>query len=153
MRGFPQGIEWGVNIKLRNKDSRISFGKRFYIRKQSDIECLGGHLIIGDDVFLNKNCNIICREGIKIGNDCMFGENVSVYDHNHRINSIPFGKRSFSTDSISIGNNVWIGCNAFIGKGVTIGNNVVVGANEKIDFNIPSNTIYSKGEFKKLHID
>lgn len=151
--GFPKGIELGANIKLRNKNSKLSIGKHLYLRKQSDVECLGGLLEIGNDVFINKNCNFICREGISIGNDCMFGENVSIYDHNHKINVIPFGKRSFSTAPIEIGNNVWVGCNVFIGKGVSIGNNVVIGAHQKVNRDIESNSIYSDGGRKELIVD
>jgi len=102
-----------------------------------------GSVMIGYDVFFNSFCSINCLDSITIGDYCIFGENVKLYDHNHRFNqaNIPFKKQGFSTGAIIIGNNCWIGSNVTILKNVTIGDNVVVGAGCTIDQNIPSNSI------------
>lgn len=110
----------------------------------------GFHVVIGKGAkctikkaFFNNNCSINCLESITIGKDCLFGESVKLYDHNHIFSSIdePISSQGFKTKPIVIGNNVWIGSNCIILKGVTIGDNVVVGANCLIYKDIPSNSI------------
>lgn len=39
---------------------------------------------IGSDCFFNNDCSMAANGKIKIGNGCLFGENVKTYDHNHR---------------------------------------------------------------------
>lgn len=73
----------------------------------------------------------------------MFGENVKLYDHNHRFTDkqINFKDQGFKVGSIKIGDNCWIGSNVTILCNVSIGDNVVIGANCLIYKSIPSNTV------------
>ena len=73
----------------------------------------------------------------------MFGENVKIYDHNHRFNILnkTVKEQGYTKDSISIGNNCWIGSNVVILKGTKIGNNCVIGAGITLSGNIPDGTI------------
>ena len=81
-------------------------------------------------------------EEIVIGDDCIFGENVDIYDHNHRFAQRELiKKQGFSKGGVKIGRNCWIGSNAVILKGAEIGDNVVVGAGCIIDGKIPSDCI------------
>lgn len=100
-------------------------------------------LIIGKGVFFNNFCSINCCELIKIGNNCIFGENVKMYDHDHVFKNahLPFREQGFKSKPITIGNNCWIGSNVTILKGVEIGDNVVVGANVVLRRSIPSNSV------------
>ena len=100
-------------------------------------------LQIGHNVFFNNRCSISCRSHIQIGNDCLFGENVKLYDHNHnfRDSRSLIRKQGFRDGTIKIGNNVWIGSNATILNNVNIGDNVVIGAGCLIDRDIPANTL------------
>jgi acetyltransferase-like isoleucine patch superfamily enzyme len=41
---------------------------------------------IGNRVFFNNYCSVVAMDDIYIGDDCIFGENVKIYDHNHRFN-------------------------------------------------------------------
>ena len=99
---------------------------------------------------MNKNCNIVCRSEITIGDDCMFGESVSVYDHDHDISVVPFRKDRYVSQPVYIGNNVWIGCHAFVGKGVTIGDNVVIGAGSIVTKDIPGNSVFTNKWIKPI---
>ena len=38
--------------------------------------------IIGNHVFFNNDCSINCKDEIIIGNNCILGENVRIYDQN-----------------------------------------------------------------------
>jgi acetyltransferase-like isoleucine patch superfamily enzyme len=108
-----------------------------------------GHLIIEKNVFFNSGCSINCLHSIKIGANSQFGENVCLYDHNHRYSDLSryISDQGYSFGEIKIGSNTWIGSNVTILKGVEIGDNVVIGAGCIIHKSIPSNTIiYNKQE-------
>ena len=122
---------------------KLNLGKKIRIRKGVDIECFDGGIIdICDNFFINKNSSIICRYAIKIGDNCMIGEGVGIYDHDHsfRDGGKPFSEQGYIGAPIIIGDNVWIGHGAFIGKGVNIGDNVVIGAGAIITKDIPANS-------------
>ena len=102
-----------------------------------------GFLKIGNGVFFNSFCSINCLDNIIIGNNCVFGENVKIYDHNHKFSSglILIREQGYSTSPITVGNNCWIGSNVTILKGAKIGDNVVIGAGSTISEKIPSNSV------------
>lgn len=118
-------------------------GKHIHFRKNFLINIReNGKIKIGDNCFFNNYCSLNCLEYIDIGNDCIFGENVKIYDHNHRFNKTELiRKQGFKKDKIEIGNNCWIGSNVTILKGSKIGDGVVIGAGCVINENIESNSI------------
>lgn len=76
---------------------------------------------------MNNDVSINCGEKISIGDNCLFAENVKVYDHDHYFKYNDFIRnQGLKYKSIEIGNNVWVGSNITISKGVKIGNNVVI---------------------------
>lgn len=101
-------------------------------------------LEIGHNFFMNNFCSINCLESITIGNNTLFGENVKLYDHNHRYADAPEFKifhNEFNTGPIKIGDNCWLGSNVTVLKGVTIGNNCIIGAGCVIYKDVPPNTV------------
>ncbi len=107
----------------------------------------GGRIRLGENTFFNTNCSINSLCKVQIGANCLFGQNVSIYDHNHqfRNKSILIKDQGYTTAPVQIGNNCWIGSNVIILKGVTIGNNCVIGANCIIHNDIPDNSlVYSE---------
>ena len=62
----------------------VRFGRGVTFRKGFSMMVDGGDIVIGDHVFFNHNCSVTSREDIQIGENCIFGENVDIYDHNHR---------------------------------------------------------------------
>ncbi len=100
-------------------------------------------LKIEKNVFFNCGCSINCLFSIKIGNNSQFGENVCIYDHNHKYKDqiTLISDQGYSYGEISIGSNCWIGSNVTILKGVDIGDNVIIGAGCVIHKSIPSNMI------------
>lgn len=124
--------------------NRINIGKRVGILKGVNI-IVGkkGRLKIKSGCFFNNYCSINCLGNIVIDEDCIFGEGVKLYDHNHkyRNNDERIKEQGFTIGSINIGKNCWIGSNVVILNNVTIGDNVVIGANCLIYKSIPSNCI------------
>ena len=102
-----------------------------------------GIIKIGENVYFNNFCSINSLCSIEIGDDCIFGENVRVYDHNHKFSkkTEKIMKQGYSKGPIKIGSDCWIGSNVTILKGVNIGDNVIIGAGSIIDKDIPSNFI------------
>ncbi len=84
---------------------------------------------IGNSCFFNNYCSIAANNSVEIGDGCLFGENVKIYDHNHRFNKkMPIKEQGFSNGEVHIGQNCWIGSNVTILKGANIGDNCVIGA-------------------------
>lgn len=91
-------------------------------------------------------------DSILIGDDCIFGEGVKIYDHNHsyQIESVPISKQGYKTKKVKLGNNCWIGSNVVILSGVTIGDNVVIGAGSVVYKDISSNSLVKNTQIQKI---
>ncbi|MDR0920956.1 MAG: acyltransferase [Lactobacillales bacterium] len=125
--------------------------KNLNFRKRFQLTIDRGQVIFGRNVFFNNDCSIHSVGKINIGNDCIFGENVKIYDHNHIFKSKlePIRIQGLSHGNVEIGNNVWVGTNVVILSGSKIGSNVVVGAGNIISGIIPDNSIVKKGKIEK----
>ena len=84
---------------------------------------------------------ISCQKKIKIGEGCLFGPSVKIYDNNHKFSKNKGVSYEFKAESISIGDHCWIASNVVILKGTHIGKNCVIGANCVVSGIIPDNTI------------
>src|SRR5690554_1051340 len=124
-------------------DSKLIIAESCCFSPYGRIETLKQALIkIGSGVYFNRHCSIVAMEKIIIGENCLFGENVKIYDHNHRFKSDSLTKdQGYKTAQITIGSNVWVGSNVTILKGVTVGDNSVIGAGCVVNEHIPSNHI------------
>ena len=123
---------------------KLVLSQGVYSRKSLNIQISENGIIeIGNNTFFNNYCSLNSQKKIKIGSECLFGENVRIYDHNHIFDSIdiPIRIQGFSSDTVEIGDRCWIGSNVTILKGVSIGENSVIGANSLIYQNIPPNSI------------
>lgn len=128
--------------------NRFIFGDNLYVRSKFKLTIDDGEVLIRDNVFFNGDCSINCLSRVYIGNDCMFGEGVKLYDHNHgyKESNKLMREQKMSKASIRIGNNCWIGSNVTILKNIEIGDNTIIGANCVIYKSIPSNSIVKCGQ-------
>lgn len=122
-----------------SNSGKIAIGYKCGIESGSLIRSSGGSVKIGNNVYINRNCNIVSRERITLGDGTSLGPNVSIYDHDHSFGK--YKKGDYKTAPITIGKNVWIGAGVIILKGVTIGDGSVIGAGAIISRDIPANTI------------
>ncbi len=140
-----------ADIAIGNFGS-IKFGRKCVIDKGTLIRSSGGNIEIGESVYINRNCNIVSRKSIFLGNGVTIGPNVNIYDHDHIIGKNKINQ-AYCSESISIGENVWIGASVVILKGVSIGNDSIIGAGSIISKDIPSNTLaFSKNDIIKRSI-
>jgi len=132
----------GVRIIFSGTKPKLEIGS-VYLREYVKLNINGGKLIIGKNVFINSFSSINCQEKIVVGDNCLFGEGVRLYDHDHifTLDGNLTRRAGFKARPIEIGDNVWLGSNCIILKGVKIGDNSVVGANTVITKDIPKNTV------------
>ena len=99
----------------------------------------GNHIEVGENFYANVNCIMLDVGKITIGDNVLFGPNVSIYTAGHPIH--PESRKSGYEYGIpvTIGSNVWIGGSCVILPGVSIGNNVVIGAGSVVTKDIPDN--------------
>lgn len=140
-------------ISSASRNCRISIGHDFYARRRCSLVVEGGELAIGDNVFMNNSCSINCISRIIIGSDCLFGEGVRIYDHDHDFSGDGLIKDGgFRCSEVRIGNNVWLGSNVVVLRGSVIGDNVVVGANTVIRGRVPDNVIVVEKGSRELSV-
>lgn len=102
----------------------------------------GAKLNIGKNTYITR-ATISCLGEISIGENCILGEGMKIFDHNHQYIKNPFSvsKTEFNIGKVKMGNNVWTGANVVILKDVTIGDNVILGAGCVIHKDVPDNSI------------
>ena len=98
---------------------------------------------VGDHCFFNNYCTIAACTSITIGDGTIFGENVKIYDHNHRYADPvkPIKEQGYSVAPVIIGRHCWIASNVVILKGVTIGDNCVIGAGCIVYKDVPEGSV------------
>ncbi|MEZ9452522.1 acyltransferase [Vibrio splendidus] len=124
------------------KCGQLVAGKKVRARTGCIINVNEGKLLIGDNVFFNNDLSVNCRDSISIGSNCMFGESVKLYDHDHEIDlkSKVACHNKYVTSPINIGDNVWVGSNVIILKGVKIGSGSIISAGSIVSKDIPKNS-------------
>lgn len=130
-----------INFKLLF-GKKLQYGKSLFFRKRFHIKIENGFIQIGSFCFFNNDCSINSLNEIKIGNHCIFGENVKIYDHNHKFDSKGLiGEQGYKTSKITIGDNCWIGSNVVILSKANIGKNCVIGAGVIVNETIPDDSL------------
>lgn len=128
LRTYNNGV---INIRRNNE---IEFGCDIQVHSK-------GGLYIGKNTYMNRYCMISCHESIKIGEGCMFGPGVKIFDNNHKYDNINGVNSELNTAPIEIGNHCWIASDVVILKGVKIGDNCIIGAGCIIVDDVPANTL------------
>jgi len=143
--GWPVVFHWGVEIENSSTVTIGNFsniGKDTWIRSASNKACEG--VIIGTNVSIGRRCFISCADKISIGNNCVFGPNVTVVDNNHAYTDLskPISAQGISSPiPVSIGPDCWIGTNAVILPGSHIGKHCIIGANSVVSGKVPDYSV------------
>lgn len=98
----------------------------------------GFNIEVGQNFFCNYNCTILDVAKVRIGDNCLFAPNVSLFTAGHPIHPAMRNTLYEYGMEINIGNNVWIGGNTVVCPGVTIGDNCVIGAGSVVTKDIPA---------------
>ena len=109
----------------------VNYGARIEIFKNAKFSIAGGG-------FMNRNCQILCKESISIGKKTVIAADVTIMDSDFHNIILPEYK---VTKPVKIGDNCWIGNRAIILKGVTIGNGAIVAAGAVVTKDVPEKTL------------
>jgi maltose O-acetyltransferase len=131
-----------LNIEL-SKGSLLTISGNLILQKNVLIAVRKNAILnIGDNCFFNRNCSIICRDNINIENHCLFGENVKIYDNNHKIINNQVSKDLYDTKKLIIENNSWVANDCNILMGSNIKENSVIGAMSLVNKDLKDSGIY-----------
>jgi len=140
----------GDNVEINALSKQgVVFGNNVSILKNTIIECtgvlqnLGEGLIIGNNVGIAQNCFIQVRGKVLIGNNVIFGPNVSIFSENHVFDNpnLPISMQGVSRKGVIIENGVWLGTRVVILDGVTVGKNSIVAAGSIVTKDVAPFTI------------
>ena len=116
-------------------------GENCYIEPPLHSNFGGRHVFMGNNVYANYNLTLVDDGNIYIGDNVMFGPNVSLYTAGHPIHPVSRNSGYEYGLPITIGDNVWLGGNVVVTPGVTIGENTVIGAGSVVVKDIPANVV------------
>lgn len=139
IKGF-QDLRFNTELAV-NHQGHIEFGKWTTAFRNVTFSANGGTIKIGDHAFFNRNCILVSLDQIIIGNRCIFGPNVVIYDHDHRFNADGIIEGEFKKSPVIIEDHCWIGANVTILRGTHIGEGCVIGAGSVIKGDIPAHSI------------
>ncbi len=122
-------------------DMFAEIGDGCYIEPPFHANWGGRHVHFGKSVYANFNLTLVDDTHIYVGDNCMFGPNVTIATAGHPINPPLRSKGIQYNMPVHIGKNVWIGAGVVVVPGVTIGDNAVIGAGSVVTKDIPSNVV------------
>lgn len=146
-------IQYGNKLKVdgefrKRKDTQIiisekgkmQFGKGVLFQRNISLSSVEGTLTIGTGVAFNRNCIVVCRKQITIGDHVIFGPGVTIYDHDHIFSDdgiLP----GYRCGSVVIDDGCWIAANVTILRDTHIGEGCVIGAGTVVKGDIPPHSI------------
>ncbi len=134
------------------KPGQLKLGRNVCISKFGDVY-IGktAYLEIGNKVYFNIGLKLSCQNKIIIGNNCIFGPDVKIYDNDHKYEKYQgVNTTKHSLGEIVIGNNCWIAANVVILKDTIIGDNCVIGAGTVVKGSIPANSLVTSDRELKI---
>jgi acetyltransferase-like isoleucine patch superfamily enzyme len=119
----------------------ITCGRLFLRCKTIPVElgaAQNGSLVLGKRVFINTGATIVANHSIVVGDDCLIGDLVAIFDSDHHRME---PSRPTRMAPVRLGANVWVGRSATILPGVTIGDHAVIAAGSVVTGDVPAKTI------------
>ncbi len=134
-------------VELFSKLTGVEVDPSFRLFPPFYSEC-GKNIRVGKNVFINACCKFQDQGGIRIGDNCLIGHNVTLATLNHDFN--PDNRAAIYPKPVRIGNNVWIGSDSTILPGITIGDGAIIGAGSVVTKDVPANTIVAGNPARKM---
>jgi len=97
-----------------------------------------GSLVLGERVFINTGATVVANYSIVVGNDCLIGDLVAIFDSDYHPME-PSRPTRFAP--VCLGADVWVGRSATILPGVTIGDHAVIAAGSVVTGDVPAKTL------------
>lgn len=127
----------------------VSFGKRAIVAAWDIVTNNNSpEIIIGDNTTIGDDCFITASNSIKIGNNVLIAQKVTITDNSHGLmtnrdefNLHPSSRTVFSKGPVVIEDNVWISDKVTICPNVSIGRGAIIGANSVVTKDVPPYSI------------
>lgn len=135
----PSEIEKRIELL---KKMFASFGDGSWVEPPFHANWGGHHVHFGKSVYANVNLMCVDDTHIYVGDNTMFGPNVTLVTAGHPI--LPSLRNVHPLQynvPVHIGKNCWLGSNVVVLPGVSIGDNSVVAAGSIVTKNLPANII------------
>lgn len=116
-------------------------GEDCYIEPPLRANWGGKNVHFGNSVYANFNLTLVDDCDIFVGDNVMFGPNVTISAGTHPIHPNLRRKKAQYNVPIYIEDNVWIGAQSVVLPGVHIGANTVIGAGSVVTKSIPANVV------------
>ena len=116
-------------------------GEGCYIEPPLHANFGGKFVHFGKWIYANYNLTLVDDTHIYVGDDTMFGPNVTIATAGHPIAPELRCRGLQFNMPVHIGKNCWLGAGVIVMPGVTIGDNVVIGAGSVVTKDIPSNVV------------
>lgn len=126
---FAEGINWDLTVIFKHDGGYVEVGE--WTQAMGSIEVgVDSKVIIGKRLNISGISRLITEDGatIRIGDDCLFAENVSLraFDH-HPIYDLETRERINYARDITLGSDVWLGYGVTVAGGASIGHGSIVG--------------------------
>jgi len=130
-------VRSGSHITVSRR-SEVRFGVGCVLDHGFTLES-SGRIEVGDRTVFGHHCTVAADRSVVIGRRCLFGEMVSIRDHDHAFDDTGTSilDQGRATAPVTIGDDVWVGAKASITRGVTIGAGAVVGAHAVVTHDLP----------------
>ena len=116
-------------------------GEGCYIETPFHANFGGAHVHFGKNIYANFNLTLVDDTHIYVGDNTMFGPNVTLATAGHPVLPELREKGYQFNIPIHIGKNSWIGAGSVILPGVTVGDGSVIGAGSVVTKDIPSGVV------------
>ena len=123
------------------KEMFAEIGENCYIEAPFYSNWGGKHVHFGKNVYANFNLTCVDDTHIYVGDNTMFGPNVTLATAGHPILPTLREKGYQYNMPVRIGNNCWLGAGVIVLPGVSIGDNSVIGAGSVVTKDVPANVV------------
>ena len=123
------------------KDMFAEIGEGCYIEPPLHANFGGRHVHFGKWIYANYNLTLVDDTHIYVGDNTMFGPNVTIATAGHPIDPTLRGRGLQYNLPVTIGKNCWLGAGVIVMPGVTIGDNTVIGAGSIVTKDIPGSVV------------
>lgn len=125
-------IDLGVTGRLERKHGLVFDDDLFLV--------LHATASFGENCYVNRGAQIAVYAGLRVGDNCRFGERLSIHDEDH-VKPGDGDPGLYRATPITIGNDVWVGANVTITRGVVIGDKAVVAAGAVVTRDVEAGTV------------